>query len=129
MLIRACVTLQDLLYKLYHYNHQSSTWDIRPHVPAAAAQPPATQPEFCAAVRDTYLESQTQLHNWGGGRARRLLQAIYTIAHLCLLRPDEVLKIQVHNITVYENNSVTILLPFRKSHQNGGGFIRLSSCV
>ncbi|KAN0084001.1 hypothetical protein V8E55_007505 [Tylopilus felleus] len=100
MLICACVALQDLLYKLYHYNHQPSHWDIHPYIPGAASH------------------SQSQLHDWGGGRARRLLQAIYTTAHLCLLRSDEVLKIQAHDMTFYENG-VAILLPFRKTHQNG----------
>ncbi|KAG1830945.1 hypothetical protein DFJ58DRAFT_719603 [Suillus subalutaceus] len=37
-------------------------------------------------------------HRWGGGRARRLLQAAYTLAFVCMLRFDEVLKIQAHDL-------------------------------
>ncbi|KAN0074520.1 hypothetical protein V8E55_011932 [Tylopilus felleus] len=92
----------DLLYKFYHYNHQPSHWDIHPYIPAM----------------DLESHSQSQLHDWGGGQVRRLLQAIYTTAHLCLLQSDEVLKIQAHDMTFYENG-VAILLPFRKTHQNG----------
>lgn len=130
MLICACVALQDLLYKLYHYNHQPSHWDIHPYIPGAAVaqlQVPdqshtGSPPGVIGTTPAMDLEShsQSQLHDWGGGRARRLLQAIYTTAHLCLLRSDEVLKIQAHDMTFYENG-VALLLPFRKTHQNGGG--------
>lgn len=132
MLVCVCMVLQELLYKLYHYNHQPSNWDIRPYVPsvAAAQLPTATATSTSTAsnhprgiVEATadlgQLESSSLLHNWGGGRVRVLLQAVYTIAHLCLLRSDEVLKIQVHDMTLYENG-VSILLPFRKTHQSGG---------
>ena len=34
---------------------------------------------------DLESHSQSQLHDWGGGRVWRLLQAIYTTAHLCHL--------------------------------------------
>ncbi|KAF9020064.1 hypothetical protein BDZ89DRAFT_1093773 [Hymenopellis radicata] len=36
--------------------------------------------------------------NWAGPTTRLLAQAIYTIAFVCLLRIDEALKIQVHDI-------------------------------
>jgi len=58
--------------------------------------------------------------------ARRALQAIYTIAFLCLLRSDEVLKIRREHIT-YEPGPVprlVLTLPFRKTHQDGGRSIR-----
>ena len=61
--------------------------------------------------------------NWRGGRAHRLLLAAYTIAFLCLLRVDEVLKIQVHDIQFSgedESDHISISLPFRKTHQCGG---------
>lgn len=53
--------------------------------------------------------------------ARREIQAIYTIAFLCLLRSDEVLKIRREHI-VYDmvNDTITLTLPFRKTHQDGG---------
>ncbi|KAG1869945.1 hypothetical protein F4604DRAFT_1584165 [Suillus subluteus] len=59
---------------------------------------------------------------WGGGRVRRLLQAAYTVAFLCMLRFDKVLKIQVHDLHVHKDkpDEVVLHLPFCKTHQNGG---------
>lgn len=62
-------------------------------------------------------------HAWGGSTKRKALQAIYTIAFLCLLRADEVLKIKFEHITFGEENHVAFMkltLPFRKTHQFGG---------
>ncbi|KAG2086167.1 uncharacterized protein F5147DRAFT_644670 [Suillus discolor] len=87
---------QDILFKLYHHNHLDENWAIQPYQPG----------------------ERLNSHHWGGGRARRLLQAAYTIAFVCMLRFDEVLKIQVHDFGVFEKG-VTLHLPFRKTHQNG----------
>jgi hypothetical protein len=59
---------------------------------------------------------------WGGGRLRLMLQCIYTIAFLCLLRFDEVLRIQLKDIEVIdkEKGHIKLTLPFRKTHQYGG---------
>ena len=60
--------------------------------------------------------------NWGGGRLRLMLQCIYTIAFLCLLRFDEVLKIQAHHLEVIDEakGEIKLTLPFRKTHKHGG---------
>ncbi|KAG1895842.1 DNA breaking-rejoining enzyme [Suillus fuscotomentosus] len=87
---------QDILFKLYHHNHLDENWAIQPYQPG----------------------ERLNSHRWGGGRARRLLQAAYTIAFVCMLRFDEVLKIQAHDFGVFEKG-VTLHLPFRKTHQNG----------
>jgi len=53
--------------------------------------------------------------------------AIYTIAFLCLLRSDEVLKIRREHV-VYElepQPRIVLTLPFRKTHQNGGMYAKL----
>ena len=54
---------------------------------------------------------------------RHALQAIYTIAFICLLRSDEVLKIHRDHIEFVkddDNSEYMILnLPFRKTHQDG----------
>jgi hypothetical protein len=45
------------------------------------------------------------------------MSAAYTIAFLCLLRFDEVLKIQVHDIKFVdtaEGSYIELLLPFRE---------------
>lgn len=61
-------------------------------------------------------------YHWGGGRQRLMLQCIYTIAFLCLLRFDEVLKIQAHHLEVIDEGrgEIKLLLPFRKTHKYGG---------
>jgi len=56
----------------------------------------------------------------GGGRLRRMLQCIYNIAFLCLLRFDEVLKIQAHHLEVVSWEEIKLTLPFRKTHKYGG---------
>ena len=67
-------------------------------------------------------------HNWGGGRLRLMLHCIYLIAFLCLLRFDEVLKIQAHHLEVVDEGKgeIKLTLPFRKTHKLGGMLLRLS---
>jgi hypothetical protein len=75
------------------------------------------------AIKDYAAGSRSQKlhgHEWGGGCARCLLQAAYTIAFLCLLRFDEVLKIQAQDIEVLSATSISLTLPFRKTSQFGG---------
>ncbi|KAG1845546.1 hypothetical protein F4604DRAFT_1936880 [Suillus subluteus] len=67
----------SILLKLYHHNHLDETWAIHPYQPG----------------------ERLSSHHWGGGRARRLLQAAYTLA-------------------VFEKG-VTLHLPFCKTHQSG----------
>ncbi|KAJ4471745.1 hypothetical protein C8J55DRAFT_434789, partial [Lentinula edodes] len=62
---------------------------------------------------------------WGGCRARALLHLGYTLSFCDLLRIDELLKIQVHDIEMDENaetgmTTITLTLPFRKTSQFGG---------
>jgi hypothetical protein len=59
---------------------------------------------------------------WGGARLRMMLQCIYTISFLCLLRFDEVLRIELKDIEVVDKlkGQIKLTLPFRKTHQNGG---------
>jgi hypothetical protein len=61
-------------------------------------------------------------NEWGGGRLRIMLQCIYSIAFLCLLRFDEVLKIQAHHLEVIDEirGEIKLTLPFRKTHKFGG---------
>jgi hypothetical protein len=101
------------LERLYHYNHQEDLWAIK---------------DYAAGSR-TQQQTSSSLHQWGGGRARRLLQAAYTVAFLCLLRFDEVLKIQAQDIAVVDENSYSLTLPFRKTSQFGGLSISLFNSV
>jgi hypothetical protein len=99
MLILSCI--KDILRRIYDYNHQEKNWKLREYEPGS---------------------SKKNDHEWGGPRTRRLLYAAYTIALLCLLRFDEVLKIQAHDIDVAvigNKKRMTLTLPFRKTAQFG----------
>ncbi|KAJ7668225.1 hypothetical protein B0H14DRAFT_2424765, partial [Mycena olivaceomarginata] len=58
---------------------------------------------------------------WDGAHARLLCWAAYLISFNCLLRVDEVLKIQAHDIRVDSDDPkyIIITLPFRKTEQDG----------
>jgi len=60
-----------------------------------------------------------------------MLNAIYSIAFLCLLRFDEALKIQAHHLEVVDEGrgEIKLTLPFRKTHKNGGTFILVKSLL
>lgn len=60
-----------------------------------------------------------QSDSWGGPRFRRALHLAYTLAYVCLLRVDEVLKIQSHDIQIVEDDLIKVTLPFRKTNQFG----------
>jgi hypothetical protein len=65
---------------------------------------------------------------------RRGLQAIHTLAFLCLLRSDEVLKIQVDHVEFVKDldgdiEYMVLTLPFRKTHQDGRKHAYLSSAL
>jgi len=66
------------------------------------------------------------IHDWGGPTTRRALHAIYTLAFICLLRSDEVLKIRRQDLELVEEDDKTVYmivtLPFRKTHQDGRTF-------
>ncbi|KAK6989001.1 hypothetical protein R3P38DRAFT_3331736 [Favolaschia claudopus] len=92
---------QETLLKLYMFNNQPEIAKVR---------------EYTAGSRKT----QKAAHEWGGGRARRLLALAYILSFLCLLRFDEVLKIQLHDIEWVSDTCIKLTLPFRKTSQFGG---------
>jgi hypothetical protein len=50
-----------------------------------------------------------------------MLHAIYCISFLCLLRSDEALHIQVHELVPeWDKKRLRLTLPFRKTDQYGG---------
>jgi len=77
--------------------------------------------------RQRHLDNPEQ-GNWGGAKLRMMLQCIYTIAFLCLLRFDEVLQIELKNIDVVDKfkGHIKLTLPFRKTHQYGGIYFHSS---
>ena len=92
--------LQDILKKIYDVNHQPEHWDLKP-------------------VMFYRKRKGKNANTWGGGRARRLLHAAYVLSFLCLLRVDEVLKIEMHHIEFISDTKIKLTLPFRKTHQFG----------
>ena len=87
--------------RMYDFNHKQEHWTIR----------------NAGYYR---LNKKNDVHAWGGGRTRRLLGAAYTLAFLCLLHFDEVLKIEMHHIEFISSEKIKLTLPFRKTHQFGG---------
>lgn len=64
---------------------------------------------------------------WGGRNIRTMLQLLYVISMLCLLRYDEALRIMWSDIKLEKRNSkhiIVLSLPFRKTHQYGGMCLR-----
>jgi hypothetical protein len=90
---------QEIMAALYDFNHQPEKWNL----------------EKISSTR----QDGADIHQWGGPLHRRAVQAIYTIAFLCMLRIDEALKIQFHHIEIGEKK-IILTLPFRKTHQFGG---------
>ncbi|KAF8812056.1 hypothetical protein BYT27DRAFT_7088146 [Phlegmacium glaucopus] len=88
-----------MMEKLYDFNHQAELWEVGKCAP-----------------------NSRNAGSWGGPFHRRLVQAVYTISYLCLLRIDEVLKIRREHIKLEEEGKVTLTLPFRKTHQFGGKY-------
>ena len=86
---------------MYDFNHQPEHWKLKPV-------------GFYRRKR-----KGENINTWGGGRARRLLQAAYAFSFLCLLHIDEVLKIEMHHIEFISDTKIKLTLPFRKTHQFG----------
>ncbi|KAJ7152218.1 hypothetical protein C8R43DRAFT_886322, partial [Mycena crocata] len=86
----------EMLEMLYDYNHEEGRSTVQP---IGFGKP----------------------KKWEGARARLMTWAAYLIAFSCLLRVDEVLKIQAHDIRVSKENEdcIIVTLPFRKTAQYG----------
>ncbi|KAK0476293.1 hypothetical protein IW261DRAFT_1421608 [Armillaria novae-zelandiae] len=85
----------DILQVLYQFNHSPENWN----------------------------EIGSNKDKWCGPNTRRLLQAIYLVTFTCLLRIDEVLHIQAHDLKVYKDDDgvscVSITLSRRKNNYLG----------
>ena len=63
------------------------------------------------------------LRIWGGARQRLMMTLVYAIAFQCLLRFDEVVRIEVRHLRRHhlpEGPKIELTLDFRKTHQTGG---------
>lgn len=83
---------------------------------------------FTDSVGSKRKADMDEAEQWGGREIRVMLQVMYLISFLCLLRFDEALRIQwswiqldkVQNASGEWVHRITLLLPFRKTHQTGG---------
>lgn len=87
---------EDIFKDIYQYNRSHHHWH---------------------ATGDWHSTSED---DWGGGRVRRLVCAVALISFWCLLRGEEALRLQFHNIIVVSPTCVEITIPWRKQSQNGG---------
>ncbi|KAK7001192.1 hypothetical protein R3P38DRAFT_3327245 [Favolaschia claudopus] len=92
---------QETLLELYKFNNIPEIAKVK---------------QYTAGSRKAIKEP----HERGGARARRLLTLAYVLAFLCLLRFDEVLKIQIHDIEWVSDTCIKLTLPFCKTSQFGG---------
>ncbi|KAJ7895216.1 hypothetical protein B0H14DRAFT_2681632 [Mycena olivaceomarginata] len=66
---------------------------------------------------------QEHPEDWAGHSIRMMLQLLYIVSMLCLLRYDKALRITWQDVTFDMETGVLRIrldLPFRKTHQNGG---------
>ena len=90
---------------LYDHNHKPENWDIK-------------------LYKGTQSHAQQQADRekdiWTSPYGRRELQLAYTTAFSCLLRIDELMKIQSHDFRLLDEKTLELTLPFRKTDQCGG---------
>ncbi|KAJ3555760.1 hypothetical protein NP233_g12131 [Leucocoprinus birnbaumii] len=99
----------ELLAQLFKYNKEHPGYNL-------------TQPIYEGALRNMPKIEQLRKGYWCGPVGRRLLNLVYALAFTCLLRIDEALKIQHHEIEpkIINGKSVLVVtLPFRKTDQFG----------
>ncbi|KAJ3840841.1 hypothetical protein F5878DRAFT_532814, partial [Lentinula raphanica] len=91
----------EYIGRMYDYNRKPENWNIKAYEPTK--------------------RNKDKSEQWGGPRFRRELHLAYTLAFTCLLRVDEVLKIQAHEIRLVpgKKQCLEVILPFRKTNQFG----------
>ncbi|KAJ3728953.1 hypothetical protein C8R42DRAFT_716828 [Lentinula raphanica] len=91
----------EYIGRMYDFNRRPENWNIQPFEPSK--------------------QNKDKIKYWGGPRFRRELHLAYTLAFTCLLRVNEVLKIQAHEIQLVPGNKkcLKITLPFQKTNQFG----------
>jgi hypothetical protein len=95
---KVLLLIQETLEKLYNFNKKAENWVVQDYTPG----------------------TKKKLDQWGGGHARCLLQLACTIAFSCLLRVDEVLKIQSNDFVLLGGDKLQLTLRLRKTSQFGG---------
>ncbi|KIK05452.1 hypothetical protein K443DRAFT_120460, partial [Laccaria amethystina LaAM-08-1] len=95
---------KKIMGALYDHNHKPENWDIKPY---KGTQSRAQQQE------------DREKDIWTSAYGRHELQLAYTIAFSCLLRIDELMKIQSHDFRLLDDKTLELTLPFRKTDQCG----------
>jgi hypothetical protein len=106
---------QGIMKELYDFNHQQELWGT------VTEDGNFVPPPLCPKDHPNAWSGK------GGALARRALHAIYTVAFICLLRSDKVLKIRRNHITFLNDGTdgIVLTLPFRKTHQGGGMLLKV----
>ncbi|KAJ3551648.1 hypothetical protein NP233_g13041 [Leucocoprinus birnbaumii] len=109
--ISARAVTPELLKQLWNHNVHSPFYSM-------------SQVDFEAYVAKQSKSERLANGVWCGPRGLRLLNLVYTLAFTCLLRIDEVLKIQYQDlIPISEKDAskavLKLQLPFRKTDQHG----------
>lgn len=102
--ISARAITPKIMGALYDHNHKPENWDIKPYQ--------GTQ--SCAQQQE-----DREKDIWTSPCGRRELQLAYTTAFSCLLRIDELMKIQSHDFRLVDGQTLELTLPFRKTDQCG----------
>jgi hypothetical protein len=77
------------------------------------------RPEY-SEIKDYDRKNPVPGDGWQcGARGRRLLTLAYAIAFTCLLRVDEVLRIEHRHIKLLDANTIEFRLDYRKTSQFG----------
>jgi hypothetical protein len=135
------ISTKEILKKLYDFNGLEENWNLFPNKKAPPKDPAPNSSRNNSAGNDPQASDPTQatpnvrpagagrdrnpesIHQWGGPMTRRALHAVYTLAFICLLRSDEVLKIRRQDLELVKEDDGTVYmvltLPFRKTHQDG----------
>ena len=114
---------KEILKKLYDFNGQQDVGAPNANSDESAGNIFDKPQPHTAKYSGSNDAKAKSIHDWGGPTTRRALHAIYTLAFICLLRSDEVLKIRWQDLELVEEDDKTVYmivtLPFRKTHQGG----------
>ena len=79
--------------------------------------------ELKSRKRKNREDDPTSPRRWAGYKIRQMLQTLYVVSMLCLLRYDEALRIMWHQVHFEKDDRgvpvVRLELPFRKTDQTG----------
>ena len=115
---------KEILKKMYDFNMHADSTGSDPQSSNAMHDPQAS---------GSHNAKTKSIHEWGGPTTRQALHAIYTLAFICLLHSDKVLKICWQDLELVKEDDGTMYmivhLPFCKTHQDGCAFLSFFECL